>query len=85
MRKKACNLSMDTRVLEFAEQVMALRGQGNLTAFVEELIRNEYERRTGPLMLPPPAAPATPRAKSRPPAASARAPRGGKAGGRLDI
>ena len=80
MSKKACNLSIDTRVIEFAEQVMELRGQSNLTAFVEELIRNEYERRAGPLVLretpPPYGNPQPPPTSSKPtPPATARPPR----------
>lgn len=92
MSKKPCNLSLDTRVLEFAEAIMALRGQSNLTQFVEELIRDEYERRAGPLVLsepraeyrvnPPP--PATPPAPA-PAAAAGKQKPVAKRAGRLDI
>ncbi len=47
--KKPVNLTLHERVLEFASQIMALRGHGSLSAFVEELIRDEYERRHGTL------------------------------------
>jgi hypothetical protein len=51
MSKRPCNLSLDERVLAFAQRIMDLKGQSNLTAFVEDLIREEYERRAGPLVL----------------------------------
>jgi len=51
MSKRPVNLTLNEKVLEFAAQIMELRGQGNMSAFVEELIRDEYERRTGPLVL----------------------------------
>ena len=47
--KKPVNLTLHERVLEFASRIMALRGHNSLSAFVEELIRDEYERRHGPL------------------------------------
>jgi hypothetical protein len=57
MSKRPVNLTLDERVLTFAEAVMELRGQSSLSGFIEELIRVEYERRAGPLILhgtPPP-------------------------------
>lgn len=71
MSKRPCNLSIDVRVLQFAEEIMALRGQSNLTQFVEELIRDEYERRRGPLLLGE--APAPYQVNSSTPATSAAA------------
>ena len=61
--KKPVNLTLHERVLEFAQQVMQLRGQSSLSAFVEELIRDEYERRHGPMHLSD--SPATPSAAQR--------------------
>jgi hypothetical protein len=51
MSKRPVNLTLDERVLTFAEAVMELRGQSSLSGFIEELIRDEYERRAGPLIL----------------------------------
>jgi hypothetical protein len=50
MSKKPVNLTLNQRVLELAEQVMRLRGHSSLSGFVEELIRDEYDRRHGPLV-----------------------------------
>jgi len=51
MRKKPLNLTLNERVIELAERIMDLRGHSSFSGFVEELIRDEYERRRGPLIL----------------------------------
>lgn len=49
MAKTPKNLTLNDRVLTFAERIMQLRGFDNLTGLVETLLREEYERRHGPL------------------------------------
>lgn len=50
MSKKPLNLTIHTKVMKLAGDVMKLRGHTSISAFVEELIRDEYERRNGRLM-----------------------------------
>lgn len=51
MSKRPVNLTLNKRVIELAEKIMELRGHSSLSGFVEELIRDEYDRRHGPLLL----------------------------------
>jgi|688.fasta_scaffold306937_4 hypothetical protein len=43
--KERRNISMESRVHEMAREVMAKRGHRDLSGFIEELIRTEYDRR----------------------------------------
>lgn len=52
--KKPVNLTLHTKVLGFLDQLMELEGQTSISAYTEQLIRNEYERRNGPLTFPLP-------------------------------
>ena len=69
--KRPVNLTLNERVLEFAEQIMELRGHSSLSAFIEELVRDEYERRNGPMVIqdtvtPPAPAPVAPTPPAKP-------------------
>jgi hypothetical protein len=46
--KERRNISMESRVHEMAREVMAKRGHRDLSGFIEELIRTEYDRRFPP-------------------------------------
>lgn len=56
------NLTFNPKVLELAEAVMAVRSFDNLSGFISQLIREEYERRHGPATIqnPNPAQPLQP-------------------------
>lgn len=45
--KEPKNLTLDTRVLAFADAIMEKRGFSSLTELVQDLIRTEYEKRFG--------------------------------------
>lgn len=45
MRKKAVNLTISEEIRARAERTMAARGFSSFSAYVEQLIREEYERR----------------------------------------
>lgn len=45
--KAPANLTLSLRVIEMAKAVMELRAHTSMSAFVEELIRDEFERRKG--------------------------------------
>lgn len=47
--KKPVNLTLTPRVIWLMEEVMALRGHNSMSGFIEELIRDEYELRFGPI------------------------------------
>lgn len=47
MSKRATNLTLGSTVREFAEKLQTKLGYGSLSALVEDLIREEYERRGG--------------------------------------
>jgi uncharacterized protein YhbP (UPF0306 family) len=49
--KERRNISMESRVHEMAREVMAKRGHRDLSGFIEELIRTEYDRRFPPAAL----------------------------------
>lgn len=51
MSKKPTNLSLHTKVLEMADAIMEMRGFSSLSALSEELIRAEYERRFGAVIV----------------------------------
>lgn len=46
--KKPVNLTLHKKVLERAEALMELRSYTSLSVLIEELIRNEHEKRFGP-------------------------------------
>jgi Arc/MetJ-type ribon-helix-helix transcriptional regulator len=66
--KKPINLTLHERVLTFAENLMELGGYSSVSGLVETLIREEYERRHGPITMhdqqkaaaPPPRPPVGP-------------------------
>ena len=45
MRKKATNLTLSDEIRTRAHAVMAARGFSSVSAYVEQLIREEYDRR----------------------------------------
>lgn len=49
--KERRNISLESRVHEMAREVMAKRGHRDLSGFIEELIRTEYDRRFPPAAL----------------------------------
>lgn len=51
MSKKPVNLTLNERVLDLAQQIMEPLGHSSLSGFVEQLIRDEYERRSGPMVM----------------------------------
>jgi hypothetical protein len=51
MSKQRVNLTLDEGVLDYAKQIMALRRFNNLVALLEQLLREEYERRNGTLTM----------------------------------
>lgn len=57
MPKRKKNLTLGEGVLDYADKLIDLRRFDNLTALVEQLLREEWERRQGPVTLresPPP-------------------------------
>lgn len=46
MRKKATNLTISGEMLERAETIMARKGFTSFSGFVEQLIREEFDRQT---------------------------------------
>jgi len=82
---KRKTISMTSVVFEHAERRALEMGYQDFSSYIQALIRADAG--SAPATRPAALVDAisTPPAKSRPPAASARAPRGGKAGGRLDI
>jgi len=53
MRKKATNLTLSDEIRTRAQAVMAHRGFSSFSAFVEQLIRDEYERQRTTAATPP--------------------------------
>jgi hypothetical protein len=52
MAKQKTNLSLEPELLKKAKAIMKARDFGtNLTGFIETLIREEWERRHGPVMM----------------------------------
>jgi hypothetical protein len=49
--KKAINLTLHPRILKLADRIMKPLGYSSFSAFVEALIREEYERRNGLLIV----------------------------------
>jgi hypothetical protein len=49
MSKSRINISMDPGIRALADEVMAARRFGDFSGFIEQLIREEYERRAGPM------------------------------------
>lgn len=49
MAKRPVNLTLSERILDLAKEVMEKRGFDSISAFVEQLIRDEHERRFGVL------------------------------------
>lgn len=47
MSKKAKNLTLNSKILKLASQLMEALGEESMSNFIEGLIRNEYERRNG--------------------------------------
>ena len=45
MSKRPVNLTLHERVLQMADEIMRARGYASMSALIEELIRNEYDRR----------------------------------------
>lgn len=44
-KKQAVNLTLSVKVLELAEKILEVKGQSSLSSLLEELIRNDYEKR----------------------------------------
>lgn len=55
MPKLRIHLTMDVQIHEKATELMRLRYFGDLSGFIEQLIREEWERRNGPMKFPAPA------------------------------
>lgn len=55
--KKAKNFTLNSALLDKAKLLMELRHFSNLTGLIEQLIREEFERRHGPAVFPGSAAP----------------------------
>jgi hypothetical protein len=51
MSKSRINISMDPGIRALADEVMAARRFGDFSGFIEQLIREEFERRTGPMQI----------------------------------
>lgn|SRR5688572_19630045 len=51
MSKRRVNLTLSSGVLDYADQIINLRRFNNLVELVEQLLREEYERRHGPMLL----------------------------------
>lgn len=47
------NISIAPRIREMADALMAARAFSDFSGFVAQLIREEWERRNGPMLLPP--------------------------------
>ena len=56
MPKLRIHITMDVRIHEKAQEIMVARCFGDLSSFVEQLIREEWERRKGPMTFPSPEA-----------------------------
>jgi hypothetical protein len=63
MSKRRTNLTINPNLFEEAQKLMSLRNFDDFSSFVEQLIREELERRQGPKTMPPPTYPA-PRAQT---------------------
>jgi len=66
MSKQALNLTINVRVRQMAEEIMAARGYSSISGFVEELIRDEYEKRVAPPTIQPATAGKYPTPRVRP-------------------
>ena len=53
MRTKSTNLTLNEGIKEMARRLVAELHHSSLTALVEQLIRDEYERRVEPLKVNP--------------------------------
>lgn len=51
--KQSVNMSLNPGVLRLANDLMPIMRYGSMSALVEQLIRNEYERRVQTLTSPP--------------------------------
>jgi hypothetical protein len=49
--KTSTNLTLHKRIRELADKLQSSLGYGSLSTLVEGLIREEYERRNGPMQL----------------------------------
>jgi len=52
MSKVPTNLTLHSKVLEMAGQLQELLGFGSLSTMVEGLIREEYQKRNGTILIP---------------------------------
>jgi len=64
MKKRNINMSIHPSIEETAERLMAARKFSSMSAFVEQLIREEYERRVEPMVIKQPVENATKRKPS---------------------
>jgi hypothetical protein len=53
-KKRATNMSLGESALAWADKLMPLLGYKSITPLVEQLIRDEYERRFGYILATPP-------------------------------
>jgi len=51
MPKRKLNLTLEPGIYDYAVQIQAARRFPNLVALVEQLLREEWERRNGPVMI----------------------------------
>jgi len=51
MSKRPVNLTLEEGVLDYANKIMELRRFGTLVSLIEQLLREEWERRNGPAVL----------------------------------
>lgn len=54
MGKRATNLSLHPKILELAGKLQTLLGYNSMSTMVEDLIRHEYEKREGIMLLKEP-------------------------------